>query len=91
MASESNFTDQQNAFKVDFIHANLETAIAFAKLALQSDDETEIVRHRQKALEAYEEALHSLSTATLRQIELESIRTQMAHLESILMGPDQSL
>ena len=86
MASQSQSTGAQNAFKVDLIQANLETAIAFAKLALQSDDEKEIIRHRQKACEAYEEALHSLSTAALTHIELESIRTKMAHLESILMG-----
>ena len=72
------------------IQANLETAIAFAKLALQSDDEKEIIRHRQKACEAYEEALHSLSTAALTHIELESIRTKMAHLETVLMGSGQS-
>ena len=72
------------------IQANLETAIAFAKLALQSEDEKEIIRHRQKACEAYEEALHSLSTAALTHIELESIRTKMAHLETLLMGSGQS-
>ena len=72
------------------IQANLETAIAFAKLAQQSEDEKEIIRHRQKACEAYEEALHSLSTAALTHIELESIRTKMAHLETLLMGSGQS-
>jgi hypothetical protein len=71
---------------MDLIRANLETAIAFAKLALLSDDENEIIRHRQKACEAYEEALHSLSTTGLTHIELESIRTKMAHLETLLMG-----
>jgi 3-dehydroquinate dehydratase len=90
MASQSQSTGAQNAFKVDLIQANLETAIAFAKLALQSDDEKEIIRHRQKACEAYEEALHSLSTAALTHIELESIRTKMAHLETVLMGSGQS-
>jgi hypothetical protein len=90
MASQSQSTGAQNAFKVDLIRANLETAIAFAKLALQSDDGKEIIRHRQKACEAYEEALHSLSTAALTHIELESIRTKMAHLETVLMGSGQS-
>jgi len=90
MASQSQSTGAQNAFKVDLIQANLETAIAFAKLALQSEDEKEIIRHRQKACEAYEEALHSLSTAALTHIELESIRTKMAHLETLLMGSGQS-
>jgi len=90
MASQSQSTGAQNAFKVDLIQANLETAIAFAKLALQSEDEKEIIRHRQKACEAYEEALHSLSTAALTHIELESIRTKMAHLETVLMGSGQS-
>ncbi len=84
MISEFQSTEQQNAFKVELIQANLETAIAFGKLALQSDDEKEIIRHRQKACEAYEEALHSLNTASLTQIELESIKTKMAHLESVL-------
>ena len=90
MASQSQSTGAQNAFKVDLIQANLETAIAFAKLALQSEDEKEIIRHRQKAWEAYEEALHSLSTAALTHIELESVRTKMAHLETVFMGSDQS-
>lgn len=86
MISELQSAEQQNAFKVELIQANLETAIAFAKLALQSGDELEIIRHKQKACEAYEEALHSLSTATLTHIELESIKTKTAHLESVLMG-----
>lgn len=86
MVSEFQSIEQQNTFKVEVIRANLETAIAFAKLALQSDDESEIIRHRQKACEACDEALHSLSTAALTQIEVESIKTKMAHLESILMG-----
>ena len=90
MVSESQSTEQQNTFKVGLIQANLETAIAFAKLALQSDDEREITRHRQKACEAYEEAVHSLSTAALTQIELESIRTKMAHLDSILTASRES-
>jgi hypothetical protein len=58
MASKSEFTQKHNAVKVEFIQANLETAIGFAKLALQSDDERESIRHRKKACEAYEEALH---------------------------------
>jgi len=86
MVPEFESAAQQNSFKVELIHADLETAIAFAKLALQSDDEREIIRHRQKACQAYEEALHSLSTAALTDIELESIKTKMAHLESVLMG-----
>lgn len=89
MASEFQSTQQQNAFKVELIQANLETAIAYAKLALQSDDESEIIRHRQKACEAYEEALHSLNTASLTQIELESIKTKTAHLESVLTGSEE--
>lgn len=87
MVSTSQSTEQQNKFKVELIQANLETAIAFAKLALQSDDERETVRHRQKACDAYEEALHSLSTTALTHIELESIRTKMVHLESVLTEP----
>jgi hypothetical protein len=86
MVSEFQSTEQQNTFKVESIQANLETAIALGKLALQSDDEREIIRHRQKACEAYEEALHSLRTAALTHLELESIKTKMAHLESVLMG-----
>jgi hypothetical protein len=85
MVPDFESAEQQNTFKVELIHADLETAIAFAKLALQSDDEKEIIRHRQKACQAYEEALHCLSTAALTQIELESIKTKMAHLESVLM------
>jgi hypothetical protein len=85
MASKFESMQELNAFKVEFIRANLETATAFAKLALQSDDEEEVTRHRQNVHVAYEEALHSLRTATLTQIEFESIRTKLAHLESILM------
>jgi hypothetical protein len=85
MISEFQSAEQQNAF-VELIQANLETAIAFAKLSLQSDDELETIRHKQKACEAYEEALHSLSTADLTHIELESIKTKVTHLESVLMG-----
>ena len=48
------------------------------------DDEREIVRHRQKACDAYEEALHSLRTAVLTHIEWETIKTKMEHLESVL-------
>jgi len=57
------------------IHANLETAIVLAKVALESDDERAVIRTRQKACEAYEEALYCLRTAVLTQIEFEAIRT----------------
>ena len=90
MVSRTQSTEEQNAIRVELIHANLETAVAFAKLALESDDEKEIVRTRQKACEAYEEALHFLRTAVLTQIELESIRTKMAHLDSVLMASGES-
>ena len=86
MVPDFESAEQQNTLKVELIHADLETAIAFAKLALQSDDEREIIRHRQKACQAYEEALHSLSAAALTQIELEAIKTELAHLESVLIG-----
>ena len=90
MVSKSQLTEEQNALKFELIQASLETAIAFAKLALQSDDDREIIRLRQQACEAYEEAHHSLSTAALTHIESESIRTKMAHLESVLMGSGES-
>jgi len=85
MVSRSESRERQNVYKVELIHANLETALAFAKLALQSDDQREITRTTQKACEAYEEALHSLTTAELTQIEVESIRTKTAHLDAMLV------
>jgi hypothetical protein len=57
MVSRPQFEEQQDPLKVELIQANLETAIDFGKLALQSDDEQEITRYRQKACDAYEEAL----------------------------------
>jgi len=72
-------------FKVELIRANLENATTFAKLALQSSEVSEINRYRQKACDEYEEALHELKMATLTQIELESFKTQIAHLESVLI------
>jgi hypothetical protein len=88
MASKLTPLRELNAFKVESIRADLESAIVFAKLALQADERREVNRHRRNACEAYEEALHSLKTATLTRIELESIRTKLAHLESILMESD---
>jgi hypothetical protein len=85
MASESHSAQELNAFKVESIRANLETAVAFAKMARQSDDNKEITRYRQNACDACEEALHSLRTATLTHIEWESFRTKLALLEAILM------
>lgn len=85
MASKSEPTPELNAFKVESIRASLETAIAYAKLGLQSDGEKEALRYKRKACDAHEEALHLLRTATLTSIEWESIRTQLVHLESILM------
>jgi hypothetical protein len=90
MLSRSESTEKENVFKVELIHANLETAISFAKIALQSEDQRETTRTTQKACEAYEEALHSLRTAALTHIEVESIRTKMQRLDSILLELDQS-
>ena len=90
MVSRSESTEKENVFKVELIHANLETAISFAKLALQSEDQREIIRTTQKACEAYEEALHSLRTAALTHIELESIRTKTEHLDYILVELERS-
>jgi len=84
MDSRTQFEEQQDPLKVELIQADLETAIDFAKLALQSGDEQEIIRYRRKACDAYEEALHSLKTAVLTHIEWESIKTKMEHLESVL-------
>ena len=84
MDTRTQFEEQQDPLKVELIQADLETAIDFAKLALQSGDEQEIIRYRRKACDAYEEALHSLKTAVLTHIEWESIKTKMEHLESAL-------
>jgi hypothetical protein len=84
MVSRPQFEEQQDPLKVESIYANLETAIDFGRLALQSDDEQEIIRYRRKACDAYEEALHSLKTTVLTHIEWETINTKMEHLESVL-------
>ena len=91
MATKLGAVQELNAFKVESIRANLETAVSFAKLGLQTEDERESLRHRHKACEAYEEALHSLKTATLTHLEFESIRTKLAHLETILMQLGETL
>jgi hypothetical protein len=91
MATKLGSIQEINAFKVESIRANLETAIGFAKLALQTEDERETLKHRHNACEAYEEALHALKTVTLTHLEFESIRTKLAHLESILMQLGESL
>ena len=52
MDSRTQFEEQQDPLKVELIQANLETAIDFAKLALQSDGERGIVAYRQKAYDA---------------------------------------
>jgi len=83
MVSRPQSEADLNSLKVELIQANLETALDFGKLALQSGDEREI-RYRRKACDAYEEALHSLKTAILTHIEWESIKTKMEHLESVL-------
>ena len=85
MVSRPQFEEQQDPLKVESIYANLETAIEFGRLALQSDDEREITRYRRKVCDAYEEALHSLRTAVLTHIEWESIKTKMERLESLLL------
>ena len=85
MVSQPQLRGDENALKLGLIQANLETAIGFAKLALQSDDESEVIRYKRKACDAHEEALHSLRTAVLTHIEWESIKTKMEHLESVLM------
>ena len=90
MFSRFESTEKENVFKVELVHANLETAISFAKLALQSEDQREITRATRKSCDAYEEALHSLSTAALSKIEVESIRTKMEHLDSILVELERS-
>jgi hypothetical protein len=84
-SSKARLEEEHSSLKVELIYASLETAIDFAKIALYSDDENEIVRCRQKACDAYEEALYSLRTAVLTQIEWESIRTKMEHLEYVLL------
>jgi hypothetical protein len=76
--------DEPQPDKLGLIRANLETAIDFARLALQSEDETEVSRYRRKGCDAYEEALHDLNTATLSDIEWESIKTMMERFESVL-------
>ena len=81
----SDATAEQKTFKVELIQANLEIAITFAKLALHSDDEREIITYKQKACDSYEEALHFLDTATLAHIQFETIRTNAAHVESLLI------
>jgi hypothetical protein len=90
MVSRSVSAEKENVFKVELIHANLETAISFAKLALQSEDQREVTRTKQKACEAYEEALHLMSTAALTQIEVESVRTKTEHLDSLLVELERS-
>jgi len=85
MVSKPQSEADLNSLKIELIQANLETALDFGRLALQSGDEQEITRYRRKACDAYEEALHSLRTAILTHIEWESIKTKMEHLESLLV------
>lgn len=88
-SSRPQLEEQHSSLKVESIYANLDTAIDFAKLALYSNDGNEIVRCRRKACDAYEEALYSLRTAVLTDIEWESVKTKMEHLEYVLM-PSQA-
>lgn len=85
MPDATNPSDDKNVLKLQLIRASLETATTFAKLALQATNQQEIIRYRQKACDAYEDALHELNTATLSKIQLEELKTQIAHLDSILM------
>jgi hypothetical protein len=90
MLSRPESSEKENVFKVGLIHANLETAIAFAKLGLQSEDQRESTRNTQKACEAYEESLHSLRTMALTHIEVESIRTKTERLDAMLVELERS-
>ena len=83
--------EQEVVGKLGLLQANLKSATAYAKLALLSDEQNEINKYRQKACDAYEEALDLLRTVTLTQIEVESIKTQIAHLDSVLLGSGQGL
>jgi hypothetical protein len=77
--------EQRSSLKIESIYASLDTALDFAKIALYSDDENEIVRCRKKACDTYEGALDSLRTAVLTDIEWESAKTKMEHLEYVLL------
>jgi hypothetical protein len=88
MGSKPEYQEGQNAFRVSSIQAGLETAIAFGKLSMQSDDETEIISYRLKACDAYEDALHCLRTTALNHMEWESINTKIEHLASLIILPD---
>jgi hypothetical protein len=84
MVSRPQSEQELNTLKVELIQADLETAIDFARLALYSDDVREIIRYKGKACDVYEEALDSLATATLKDLERVSIKTKVEHLESVL-------
>ena len=69
---------------LQFVNAELDTGLTFARIALGAEGRAKIDRNRMNARKAYDSALHFLATTSLNAEESRRINEKFAALKSNL-------
>lgn len=87
LASQSRF----NKASTDFLKLDLETALTFTGLALQTDERTKRERNQRAARRAYDTILRLLDRVTLSDADAEFFEHNLKRLKSELIALGESL
>jgi len=79
-----------DAVGLEFLRTEVATGLTFSKIALETKDESKIVRNRANARKAYDAVLHFAPGTSLSAEEAQQIDASMALLKSALqqLGED---
>jgi hypothetical protein len=86
LASQSRF----NKVSTDFLKIDLETALTFTQLALQTPDREKKERNRQAARKAYNAIMHLIGRVSLSGVEADHFEKNLRRLKSELIELGES-
>ena len=79
-----------NAVGLEFLRTELATGVTFAKIVLETKDESKVGRNRANARKAYDAVLHFMPGTALSAEEAQELEARVAQLKSALqrLGED---
>ena len=90
MDTDHRHNTDADADGLEFLRTEVATGLTFSKIALETKDESKIVRNRANARKAYDAVLHFAPGTSLSAEEAQQIDASMALLKSALqqLGED---
>jgi hypothetical protein len=76
--------------KLHLITADLDVALTFAQIALQTQDRQKAIHNRQNARKAYDAVLRYMGSASLSRFDRENMMRKLSSLKSALLSLGES-